>query len=68
MSEQMRTLKLPEALCRQIEENYVGAHFATLEDLLIFVLRELLHDEALEMDADEEKIIEQRLRDLGYLE
>lgn len=68
MSEPMRPLKLSEALCRQIEAKYVGAHFATLEDLLVFVLRELLQDDALEMDADEEKIVEQRLRDLGYLE
>jgi hypothetical protein len=59
-------IKLPQDLCRQIEAKYVGTHFATLEEVLTFVLRELVRDDALELDAEEERIIEQRLRDLGY--
>jgi hypothetical protein len=34
---------------------------------LTFVLRELLRDEALQADLAEERIVEQRLRELGYL-
>lgn len=61
-----RELKLPPELCQQLEAKYLGAHFATLEDLVTFVLQELVREEALQMDAAEEKIVEQRLRDLGY--
>jgi len=66
MTESLRPVNLPADLCRQIEAKYVGTHFATLEEVLTFVLRELVRDDALELDAEEEKIIEQRLRDLGY--
>ena len=38
-----------------------------LEELLVFVLRELLRDQAKEMDQAEQRIIEQRLKDLGYI-
>jgi hypothetical protein len=64
--EQERTLRLPAELCRQAEQRF--AHrFGSLEELLTFVLREILRDEAAQMDQAEQRIIEQRLRDLGYI-
>ncbi len=61
-----RTIQLPADLCREAEQRY--AHrFASLEELLTFALRELLRDEASRMDQAEQSIINQRLRDLGYI-
>ena len=68
MTESFRPVNLPADLCRQIEAKYVGTHFATLEELVSFLLEELAKDDATQMNADEERIIEQRLRDLGYIE
>ena len=45
------------ALCRTAS---VG-----LEELLVFVLQELLRDQAAQMDQAEQRVIEQRLKDLG---
>lgn len=63
----LRELRLPADLCCSIEKKY-GEHFASLEDLIEFILRALVNEEAAEMDRAEAHIIEARLRDLGYLE
>jgi len=65
MSE-MREFKLPADLCAAAEKKF-GAKFAKLEDLLEFLLRDLLRDEAVQADQEEQRLIEERLRDLGYL-
>ena len=62
----MRTLKLPADLCGQLEKKF-GKRFSGLEQLLEYILHELLRDEAAQADEGEQRIIEQRLRDLGYL-
>ena len=61
-----RPLQLPEDLCAAAEVRY-GGYFRSVEDLLSFVLRELLRDDAAQLNAAEERVIEQRLRDLGYV-
>ena len=61
-----RTLHLPEELCLAAEKKFAQA-FANVEDLLSFVLRDLLRDEAAQFDAAEQQFVEQRLRELGYL-
>lgn len=66
MAESMRELRLPAELCRKAEEQF-GARFGSVEDLLTFVLKELLRDDAARMDESEARMIEQRLRDLGYM-
>jgi hypothetical protein len=66
MSSEVREIRLPADLCRDAERRF-GARFSRLEDLLIFVLRELLRDQAAQMDQSEQRIIEQRLKDLGYI-
>jgi hypothetical protein len=66
MAESMRELRLPEDLCRAAEKKF-GREFATLEELIIFVLRELASDSAAQMDQAEARINEERLRALGYI-
>jgi hypothetical protein len=66
MAESMRELRLPEDLCRAAEEKF-GREFGTLEELITFVLRELASDNAAQMDQAEARIIEERLRALGYI-
>jgi hypothetical protein len=66
MSNSMREVQLPAELCLTAEERY-GARFGNVEQLLTFVLQELLRDDAAQMDQAEQRIIEERLKDLGYL-
>lgn len=66
MRESTRELRLPAGLCRAAEEKF-GKRFGNIEELLIFVLRELLREDAEQRDENESRIIEQRLRDLGYM-
>jgi hypothetical protein len=66
MSSEMREVRLPVDLCDDAERRF-GARFSSLEELLVFVLRELLRDQAAQMDRSEQRIIEQRLKDLGYI-
>ncbi len=62
----MREIRLPDDLCQAAEQRY-GRQFGSLEELVAFVLRELLRDDASHMDEAETRIIEERLRDLGYI-
>jgi hypothetical protein len=66
MSNGMREVQLPAELCKTAEERF-GARFGSLEQFLTFVLQELLRDDAAQMDQAEQRIIEERLKDLGYL-
>lgn len=65
MSE-MRTIQLPAELCADAEAKF-GSVFGSLEELLVSVLRELLRDEARSADEAEQQLVEERLRELGYL-
>jgi len=62
----MRDLRLPDDLCSKAEERF-GSQFGCVEDLLVFVLRELLRDDASRLDQAEQEMIGKRLRELGYL-
>jgi hypothetical protein len=62
----MRTVALPNELCARAEERFRG-QFSSLEQLLEFVLRDLLRDDASRADEAERRMIEQRLQDLGYI-
>jgi hypothetical protein len=63
---QTREVRLPAELCSAIEKKF--AHkFGSLEELLIFVLRDLSRDDAASADQAEQRLIAERLRDLGYL-
>ncbi len=65
MSE-MREVRLPEELCAAAEKKY-AARFKSVEELLQFVLQDLMRDEASQLDQAEQRAIEERLRALGYL-
>jgi hypothetical protein len=63
---EMRDLRLPADVCAAAEKRF-GHVFGTLEELLVFVLRDLSRDEACSADQVEQRLIEDRLRELGYL-
>jgi len=66
MTDSFRTVLLPEDLCAAAERRFAG-RFRNLEDLLLFILREVIPDRAADLDHNEQAIIEHRLRELGYL-
>ena len=61
-----RDVRLPADLCAAAEQKF-GRQFASIEELLAFVLRELLRDETAQFDQQEQRLVEERLRELGYL-
>jgi hypothetical protein len=66
MPDSMRDLRLPLELCQAAEQKF-AARFGSLEQFLAFVLQELVRDDAAQMDQAEQRVIEKRLRDLGYI-
>lgn len=62
----MRTLRIPEALCREAETKF-GLRFSTVDELVTAMIAELLRNDSEIMDQAEEKIIEERLKSLGYI-
>ena len=63
---QYRTVSLPDDLCAEAEKRLTG-RFSNLEALLSFLLQEIVKDDSNQLDRAEERIIEQRLKDLGYI-
>ena len=63
---ELRALQLPDDLCLAVEKKY-KSHFRGIEELLVFVLEDLASDDAINADKSELQLIEQRLKDLGYL-
>jgi Arc/MetJ-type ribon-helix-helix transcriptional regulator len=61
-----RTISLPEGLCEAAEKKF-GHRFGSVEELVRATLRELLRDNALAMDESEQRIVEERLKGLGYI-
>jgi hypothetical protein len=59
-------VRLPAELCIAVEQQF-GQKFGSLEQFLELVLRELVASDAVILDRTERRIIEQRLRDLGYI-
>ena len=62
----MRNVALPAELCNEAERRF-AERFGSAGGFLVFVLRELLRDQAAQMDHAEQRVIEQRLKDLGYI-
>jgi hypothetical protein len=65
--EPSRELRLPAQLCEATEKLIAGTRFSSLEEFVAFLLQELTANKSAQMDARERKVIEDRLRDLGYL-
>ncbi len=66
MTEQWRSIRLREELCKAVEQRY-SRDFSGLEELITFVLQSLMQNDQPSPDAEELQIVEQRLKDLGYL-
>jgi len=66
LSDQYRTIRLPEELCSEAE-TWLNGRFDSLEALIIFAVKEAIKDEGAELDQQEEELVQQRLRDLGYI-
>lgn len=66
MTEEMREVRLPADLCAAVEKRF-GKTFASVEELLTVVLRDLVDDDVSTLDQAEQRLVEQRLRELGYL-
>ena len=62
----MRKIALPEQLCRAAEDKF-SHRFGSLEEFMEAALNELLRDDARRMDEQEQRIIEERLKGLGYV-
>ncbi|HEY4053574.1 MAG TPA: hypothetical protein VGL74_07525 [Terriglobales bacterium] len=62
----MRTISLPEELCMKAEQKF-RHRYQTVDEFVIAVMTELLRDDATRMDVIEQKIIEERLKGLGYI-
>jgi len=61
-----RTVSLPEELCAAAEQKFRG-RFRSLPEMVRALLEELVRDDTWEMDVQEQKIIEERLKGLGYI-
>ncbi|HEX6803118.1 MAG TPA: hypothetical protein VF133_05505 [Terriglobales bacterium] len=61
-----RCVSLPEELCRSAEQKF-RHRFGSLEELLTALMTELLSEDAARLDEGEQRIIEQRLKGLGYI-
>jgi hypothetical protein len=60
-----RKISLPEDACAAAERRF--PQFENLETLLEFVLRELSRGQAESLNQAEQSLLEQRLKDLGYI-
>jgi hypothetical protein len=66
MKNDVRNVSLPSSLCEAAEQRF-GPRFGGLEPFLTFVLEQLLRDDAAHMDQAERQMVEDRLRELGYV-
>jgi len=53
-------------LCAAAEEKF-GSMFSSVDELLAFLLQELLRGDTAGLDEAERQAVEQRLKDLGYI-
>jgi len=61
-----RTVQLPDDVCATAEK-WMQGRFESLEELLTFILKEIVRHDGSHLDQREEEIVQQRLKDLGYL-
>ena len=65
MSE-LREIRISADLCAAAEEKF-GSAFGSVDELVAFLLQELLRGDTTDLDQAEQRAVEQRLRDLGYM-
>ena len=66
MTDGMQNVQLPVELCEKAKQKFAG-RFEDLSHLLVLVLQQLMNEDAVQKDEEEQRIIEQRLKDLGYV-
>ncbi|KYH39302.1 MAG: hypothetical protein AYL28_000770 [Candidatus Bathyarchaeota archaeon B23] len=67
MSEETVTIRIPKGLYRRIEERIAGTVFSSVEEYIIHKLENEFPEEPI-YSEEEERIIRERLRRLGYIE
>lgn len=67
MSEEMITIRIPKKLYKRIEERITGTIFSSVEEYIIHKLENEFPEEPV-YSEEEEEIIRERLRRLGYIE
>ncbi len=61
-----RVIRLPEGLCAAAETKF-GGTFGSLDELVVFLLQELIRRDTADLDRADQAVVEERLRDLGYI-
>jgi len=61
-----REIRLPADLCAAAEQRF-GGSFPSVEELVKFLLEELTSKDTIELDRADQAVVEERLRDLGYM-
>ena len=61
-----REIRLPADLCAAAEQKF-GGSFPSVEELVKFLLEELTSNDTIELDRADQAVVEERLRDLGYM-
>lgn len=61
-----REIRLPADLCAAAEEKF-GSTFNSVDELIVFLLQELMRSDTSKFDEAERRAVEQRLKDLGYI-
>jgi len=61
-----RVIRLPEDLCATAEAKF-GGTFRSLDELVAFLLQELVRRDTADLDRADQAVVEERLRDLGYI-
>ena len=63
---EMRDVRLPADVCDAAEKKFANT-FGSVDEMLTFILRDLLRNEGSQADQAEQRLVEERLRELGYL-
>ena len=61
-----REIRLPADLCAAAEQKFAGS-FRSLDELVAFLLEELIRKDTINLDRADQAVVEDRLRDLGYI-
>jgi hypothetical protein len=61
-----REIRLPADLCAAAEEKF-GGTFRGVDEIVVFLLQELIRRDTADLDRADQVVVEERLRDLGYI-
>ena len=61
-----REVRIPADLCAAVEAKF-GGTFRSVDELVVFLLQELIRRDTADLDRADQAVVEERLRDLGYI-